>query len=610
MRNVDIPHLEPGPLSVEATGPESTEPTFVGQHRERVGLVDDLGQFAATEEVLDRRRDTLGIDQCPRCHLLDILQAHSLLHRSTQLQESLADLLGRQLVDCPQPPVAEIVDVVGLDQVVATGLQEHQVTNRVDEVLRTQRHRGVRNAVLFEVVFEKLVVLGGLLVVRLELAVDAKTADLAEPVPVDVKELLAEQVLGLFQLGRVARPQPLVDPQQRFLVAVGLVVVKRVEDQAFADGIPGNDLDVLDLRRNDLLGTFLPDQHDLGVVPDRVPRIDNDLPASLVAGRIDNVIGSKRLGNPFDIFRLGSLDQLGRVEQLQQGGVGAVLGPHRTQQRQRRELAALVDADIEHILLVDNQFDPTASFGDHAAGKTRSFARLGGLDKIHARRTVQLADHDAFGTVDDKLATAEHDRHVTEIDFLLDRLLLVEPHLDAERLSVCQPQLAAGRRVETRFQQLVAAVIQTVLTVVTLDREHFLQDPLQPERFPLVRLEFLLQEAVVGLGLDLGEILQQVTIITALAEVLGVVGLQNPGRGNRHVRLSFSCSLRPLGLGSRTSQTTGARRGDRLGTGQKFGRETPRSPGSGTHANGNLRVVGFRTRGPLGQTRSGPSPSP
>ena len=46
--------------------------------------------------------------------------------------------------------------------------------------------------------------------------------------------------------------------------------------------------------------------------------------------------------------------------------------------------------------------------------------------KVDAGRAVQLADDDALGAVDDELAAADHDRHVAEVDLLLDRLLLVE----------------------------------------------------------------------------------------------------------------------------------------------------------------------------------------
>ncbi len=52
-----------------------------------------------------------------------------------------------------------------------------------------------------------------------KLAIDAEAADLAQAIAIGVEELLVEQGPGLFQLRRIARPQPLVNPQQRFFVA-------------------------------------------------------------------------------------------------------------------------------------------------------------------------------------------------------------------------------------------------------------------------------------------------------------------------------------------------------------------------------------------------------
>ena len=72
---------------------------------------------------------------------------------------------------------------------------------------------------------------------------------------------------------------------------------------------------------------------------------------------------------------------------------------------------------------------------------------------------------------------------------------------------------------------------------------------------------------MVGLGLDLGEILQQVTLIPPTSKHLGAVGLQNPYRGNRHVRLSSSRTLRPGGLGSRPIRITVIGEDPSFGTG-------------------------------------------
>ena len=112
--NVHVADFEAGPLAVQAAGAQRRKPPLVREHRERVGLVDHLRKFAAAEEVLDRRRNALGVDQAAGRHVLDVLEAHPLLHRAAELQEALAQLVAGQLVDGPQAAVAQVVDVVDL----------------------------------------------------------------------------------------------------------------------------------------------------------------------------------------------------------------------------------------------------------------------------------------------------------------------------------------------------------------------------------------------------------------------------------------------------------------------------------------------------------------
>ncbi len=125
VRNVHVAHFEAGPLAVQAARAEGRQPPLVREHRERIRLVDDLRQLAAAEEVLDRRRDALRIDQAARRHVLDVLEAHPLLHGAAKLQEALAHFVGRQLVDRPQAAIAQVVDVVD----VRIGVAGHQLAS-------------------------------------------------------------------------------------------------------------------------------------------------------------------------------------------------------------------------------------------------------------------------------------------------------------------------------------------------------------------------------------------------------------------------------------------------------------------------------------------------
>ena len=63
--------------------------------------------------------------------------------------------------------------------------------------------------------------------------------------------------------------------------------------------------------------------------------------------------------------------------------------------------------------------------------------------KVYAGRTMQLTNDNTLGTVDNELATADHNRDVAEIHFFLNRLLFDQTQPHTEGHSVGQPQLPA-----------------------------------------------------------------------------------------------------------------------------------------------------------------------
>ena len=132
--DVDVADLEAGPLAVQPAGAQGRKPPLVREHRQRVGLVDHLRKLAAAEEILDRRRDALGIDQAAGRHVLQVFEAHPLLDRPPQFEKALAQLVGGQLVDGPQPAVAQVVDVVDFRARLAVA-QPHQVLDGGDQVV-------------------------------------------------------------------------------------------------------------------------------------------------------------------------------------------------------------------------------------------------------------------------------------------------------------------------------------------------------------------------------------------------------------------------------------------------------------------------------------------
>ena len=355
--------------------------------------------------------------------------------------------------------------------------QPRQVLDGRDQVVGPQRHFALVD-------------------VQAELPVDAEPAHAAQPVAVRVVELLVEQGLGLFQLRRIAGPQPLVDPQQGFLVAGRVVVVQGVQQQRALR--LGHHLDLLQAGGANLLG---------GVLRDLLRALDEDLAGPRAVGRIDHVADGQLALDLRRPAAVGDLHDLGRKENAQQVGVVAVVRVHRPQERHDRELAALVDADREALLAVDVQLDPASALGNDAA--TMELALAGAFqlaDEIDAGAAVELADDHALGPVDDKLAAAEHDGDVAEVDFLLDRLFLGQPQPDLERPAVGQAQLAAFVGLVARLAQLVPQVLQAQGLIVAFDGKDLPQHALDPLVLPLLPGHAVLQECFVAASLNFRQV--------------------------------------------------------------------------------------------------------
>src|SRR6185437_8694598 len=331
--------------------------------------------------------------------------------------------------------------------------------------------------------------------VQPKFAIDAEPADLAQPIAIGVEEFFVEQRPSFLQLRGIAGPQPLVDFQQRFFVAGRGVFLQAVENQRIFD--VGHDFDRGQARGADQLS---------GVLGDLLSGFEDDLAGLVVVGRVHDVADGDLA---FDLSGASPIhDLLVRrlIEAADQVDVLAVLGVHRPQQRERRELSALVDADGEHLFLAHVQFDPTAALGDDPATVQLALVAFHLADEIDARAAVQLADHHALGAVDDELAAAEHDRHVAQVDLLFDRLLFGQAQPDLERPAVGQPQLAAFVGFVPRLAQLVAKVLQLQRLVVALDREDLAQHAFDALVLALLGSDVQLQESFVAASLNFREI--------------------------------------------------------------------------------------------------------
>ena len=101
------------------------------------------------------------------------------------------------------------------------------------------------------------------------------------------------------------------------------------------------------------------------------------------------------------------------VESANDIGIG--LQAEGAQKHRAVELALAVDTDIQQVLVVVFELDPAAAVRNDLAEEVA--LRLNAF-KEHARRTMQLRNNDALGTVDDERAVLGHQRNFAEEHFL------------------------------------------------------------------------------------------------------------------------------------------------------------------------------------------------
>jgi len=143
MGGVHVAHLEASTLTRQAAWPQRGEAALMGDFRERIGLVHKLAELRGAEELPNRRRRRLGVDQVMRHHGVDIHRAHALLDRALHPQQAQAVLVLHQLAHRAHPAIAEIVDIVDRALAVLQLLQGLHGGNDVHPAQRALRVRHI-----------------------------------------------------------------------------------------------------------------------------------------------------------------------------------------------------------------------------------------------------------------------------------------------------------------------------------------------------------------------------------------------------------------------------------------------------------------------------------
>ena len=573
VRGVHVTHLEAGTLAGQAAWAQGGNAPLVRDLRQRVGLVHELRQLRGTEELLEGRRNRLGVDQVMRHQGLGLGLTQTLLHGFLDSSQARAVLVFGQLAHAAHASVAQVVDVVHIAVTVA---QVHQDLDDVQDVLVGQRHRTFRH-------------------ITAHAGVELHAAHARQVVGVGVVEEPVEQRLHRVFRGRLAGAHHAVDRHTRGELVGGLIYRQGLADVRALVQLVGEQAgQILDAGAAQLLQQRLGELvvglgHDLpSVGVDHVARHDpaqeevlghrDQVGAGLLqltqmphgdalvlldhdgTGLVGDVetrhLTAQALGHELHLrARVHELEVVVDEEVAQDG---LRLQADGLEQDRHRHLATAVDTEVQDVLGIELEVQPGAAIRDDP-GREQQLARAVGLALVmleeHARRAVQLADDDALGAVDDERAVVGHQGHFAHVDLLLldllddlggVRLAVVDDHLQLGAHGRCEVQatLLALAHIEGRLGHVVFDEAHLHEPVVRDDRECGLERRLQALRLALGGGDVLLQEAHIGLALHRQQV-RDLEDALALAEALAnslALGVAVVRGCLRHESLRVDCS--------------------------------------------------------------------
>ena len=462
---------------------------------ERVDLIHELGELGTREEVTDDGRQRLRVDQLLRGDRVNalVIHRHALTHKTLGAAEADAALIGEQLADSAYATGTQVIDVI--DDAHAA-LQANEIFRRGYDVA------GLQDALLE-------------LDLQTELLVDLVTTNAAEVVTLGIKEEALEQGFRVRCSRRLAGTKAFVDFLEGFFFVAGRIFFQRTDEGTFVHGRINN------AQRRDVV--FLERTYDR--LRQGLKRASEHDP---LLG-IDRVLYKDERGNIFEIESLGDLEILNVVKKIQQIDVRAITNS--SKERCDQELAAAaaaIEINVKQIVIIELHFEPRAAVGNDAERMERLTVRMRGNFERDTRRTVELRNHHALGTVNDEGTTLGHHGDFAHVNILvLNEVFFAEAELHIERHGISNPLPEALQLVALGVTKIIGNVLERQALVVAKNRKHLTENGLKALRLALLFGNALLQKVQIGRNLNLDEV-RRLDDFAELAEVnafrVGAVG--------------------------------------------------------------------------------------
>src|SRR5690606_33393444 len=124
VRGMHVTNFKASAFTRQTARAECGDTTLVRDLRQRVGLIHELRELARTEELLDGRRNGLGVDQVVRHQVFGFGLAEAFLNCTLDTHQTCAELVLGQFANTTYATVAQMVDVIDLTTAV-TQLNQH-----------------------------------------------------------------------------------------------------------------------------------------------------------------------------------------------------------------------------------------------------------------------------------------------------------------------------------------------------------------------------------------------------------------------------------------------------------------------------------------------------
>src|SRR5262249_48025975 len=211
---------------------------------------------------------------------------------------------------------------------------------------------------------------------------------------------------------------------------------------------------------------------------------------------IADVRGKDFAGELFFVEFVTQLQDLDVVKKFDDLLVRAIAeGAQKSRREEFSAALASVEINVKQISRIELHLNPrTAVWNDAKTIKHLAVDVDSGLER-NAGRTMQLAHHHAFRTIDDEGTLRCHERDLTHVDFFFLRaFLLSQLECHVQRRTVGLPFALRFKWRQFWFTDIVVAKIKNGFFIVAFDRENFLENSLKPLILALRILDVFLKK--------------------------------------------------------------------------------------------------------------------